>query len=88
MCDDLYRFLSWQGKGENEKGIEKATGKVRVVVDPKYYRPTEVVSLSCYMCYSLVYALRLAVIAHYVTLRIYQQSITHSFIICHSGCFV
>ncbi len=34
----------WEGKGEEEKGIDKATGKVRVEVDPKYYRPTEVVS--------------------------------------------
>ena len=36
--------LSWEGEGEKEKGIEKGTGKVRVEVDPKYYRPTEVVS--------------------------------------------
>ena len=35
----------WEGKGEEEKGIEKATGKIRVEVDPKYYRPTEVVSI-------------------------------------------
>ena len=34
--------LRWEGEGENEKGIEKATGKVLVSVDPKYYRPTEV----------------------------------------------
>jgi GDPmannose 4,6-dehydratase len=34
--------LRWEGEGENEKGIEKATGKVLVAVDPKYYRPTEV----------------------------------------------
>lgn len=34
--------LRWEGDGENEKGIEKATGKVLVAVDPKYYRPTEV----------------------------------------------
>ena len=41
---DLY-LSSWQGEGQDEKGIEKATGKVRIEVDPKYYRPTEVVSL-------------------------------------------
>ena len=35
--------------GQEEKGIDKATGKVRVEVDPKYYRPTEVVSLLLYM---------------------------------------
>ncbi|MBP6673365.1 MAG: GDP-mannose 4,6-dehydratase [Bacteroidetes bacterium] len=34
--------LRWEGEGENEKGIEIATGKVLVAVDPKYYRPTEV----------------------------------------------
>ena len=37
-------MYSWEGKGEEEKGIEKSTGTVRVEVDPKYYRPTEVVS--------------------------------------------
>ena len=34
--------LVWEGKEENEKGIDKETGKVRVEVDPSYYRPTEV----------------------------------------------
>lgn len=34
--------LVWQGSGINEKGIEKASGKVVVEVDPKYFRPTEV----------------------------------------------
>lgn len=34
--------LDWQGKGENVKGIDKATGKVLVEIDPKYYRPAEV----------------------------------------------
>ena len=34
--------LEWEGKEENEKGIDKTTGKVRVEVDPSYYRPTEV----------------------------------------------
>ena len=28
----------------DEVGIDKATGTVRIQVDPKYYRPTEVVS--------------------------------------------
>ena len=37
-------IFRWEGKAEEEKGIEKGTGKVRVEVDPKYYRPTEVVS--------------------------------------------
>uniref|UniRef100_A0A0N5C7A3 GDP-mannose 4,6-dehydratase n=1 Tax=Strongyloides papillosus TaxID=174720 RepID=A0A0N5C7A3_STREA len=34
--------LIWQGEGVNEVGIEESTGKVRVRVDPNYYRPTEV----------------------------------------------
>lgn len=34
--------ILWEGKGENEIGKDKATGTVRVKVDPKYYRPTEV----------------------------------------------
>ena len=34
--------LEWQGEGLNEKGIDKATGKVLVEVDPKYFRPAEV----------------------------------------------
>jgi len=34
--------LEWIGDGENEKGVEKNTGQARVVVDPRYYRPSEV----------------------------------------------
>ena len=34
--------LQWQGEGIDEKGIDKATGKVLVEVDPKYFRPAEV----------------------------------------------
>ncbi|MGI6627861.1 MAG: GDP-mannose 4,6-dehydratase [Bacillota bacterium] len=34
--------LEWQGEGINEKGIDKATGRVLVEVDPRYFRPTEV----------------------------------------------
>lgn len=34
--------LRWEGEGVNEKGINTATGKVLVEVDPKYFRPTEV----------------------------------------------
>jgi GDPmannose 4,6-dehydratase len=37
--------LFWKGKGVNEKGIDKKTGKVFIEVDPKYFRPTEVESL-------------------------------------------
>ena len=34
--------LEWQGKGVDEKGIDRATGKVLVEIDPNYFRPTEV----------------------------------------------
>ncbi|MEG8053611.1 GDP-mannose 4,6-dehydratase [Sphingomonas aerolata] len=34
--------LDWQGEGIEEKGICRETGKVRVEVDPRYFRPTEV----------------------------------------------
>ena len=37
--------LEWQGKGIDEKGIDKATGKVVVEVSPDFYRPTDVVNL-------------------------------------------
>ena len=37
--------LEWQGEGTNEKGIDKATGKVLVEVSPDFYRPTDVVNL-------------------------------------------
>ncbi len=34
--------VAWQGKGVDEKGIDAATGRVLVKVDPRYFRPTEV----------------------------------------------
>lgn len=37
--------LEWQGTGVDEKGIDKATGRVLVEVDPKYFRPCEVEQL-------------------------------------------
>lgn len=37
--------LEWQGTGVDEKGIDKATGKVLVEVNPKYFRPAEVEQL-------------------------------------------
>ena len=33
--------LKWEGSGVDEKGIDAATGKVLVEVDPKYFRPCE-----------------------------------------------
>lgn len=37
--------LEFVGEGENEKGIEKGTGRVLVEVSPDFYRPTDVVNL-------------------------------------------
>lgn len=37
--------LEWQGSGVDEKGIDKATGKVLVEVSPDFFRPTDVVTL-------------------------------------------
>lgn len=34
--------ISWRGKGVEEQGLDTATGKVLVEVDPRYFRPTEV----------------------------------------------
>jgi len=34
--------IEFKGKGVNEKGIDKKTGKVVVEVDPRYFRPAEV----------------------------------------------
>jgi len=37
--------LRWQGEGIQEQGIDQATGRVLVEVDPKYFRPAEVETL-------------------------------------------
>ena len=37
--------IVWEGDGLNEVGIDKNTGLVRVIVDPKYFRPSEVETL-------------------------------------------
>ena len=37
--------LRWEGEGVEEKGIDKATGKVLVEVDPRFFRPAEVEQL-------------------------------------------
>jgi GDPmannose 4,6-dehydratase len=34
--------LRWEGMGINEKGIDTLTEQVRVIVDPRYFRPAEV----------------------------------------------
>ena len=34
--------IAWLGDGPAEVGIDAATGAVRVEIDPRYFRPTEV----------------------------------------------
>jgi GDPmannose 4,6-dehydratase len=34
--------LIWEGKAEQEKGVDASSGKVLIEIDPKYYRPAEV----------------------------------------------
>lgn len=34
--------LEWKGQGADEKGVDKATGKTLIEIDPRYFRPTEV----------------------------------------------
>ncbi len=40
--DELGIHLEFQGQGVDEVGVDPATGKVLVSVDPKFFRPTEV----------------------------------------------
>ncbi|MBR1672646.1 MAG: GDP-mannose 4,6-dehydratase [Fretibacterium sp.] len=37
--------LEWRGAGLDEKGYDKKTGKMRVSVNPRWFRPTDVVNL-------------------------------------------
>lgn len=37
--------IKWEGTGVSERGIDSASGKTIVLVDPKYFRPTEVDTL-------------------------------------------
>ncbi|MDD2602224.1 MAG: GDP-mannose 4,6-dehydratase [Prevotella sp.] len=49
FCEVAFRRvgidLEFQGEGINEKGTDKATGKVLVEVSPDFFRPTDVVNL-------------------------------------------
>lgn len=49
FCTLAFRYagieLRWEGKGVDEKGIDVATGKTLVEVDPKFFRPCEVEQL-------------------------------------------
>jgi len=37
--------LEWRGHGVQERGYDRATGKDLIIIDPKYFRPTEVTIL-------------------------------------------
>lgn len=41
-CKAVDIDLDWKGEGEREQGIDSATGKVIMAVNPKFYRPAEV----------------------------------------------
>jgi len=36
------KTIVWEGEGDGIVGKERETGKIRIRIDPKYYRPTEV----------------------------------------------
>jgi GDPmannose 4,6-dehydratase len=40
--EDAGFTLVWKGKGVDEKGYDKKTGRCLVEIDPRYFRPTEV----------------------------------------------
>lgn len=50
-----FEISSWEGSDVNEVGKEKDTGIVRIKVNPKYYRPTEVVSITIQFVEILIY---------------------------------
>ena len=39
---EVGRSIEWRGKGVEEIGVDKASGKTLVQIDPTYFRPTEV----------------------------------------------
>jgi GDPmannose 4,6-dehydratase len=38
-------ILAWHGEGVEEKGVDAATGRVLIEIDPRYFRPSEVDNL-------------------------------------------
>jgi GDPmannose 4,6-dehydratase len=39
---EIGRTIEWRGKGVDETGVDKKSGKTVVRIDPTYFRPTEV----------------------------------------------
>lgn len=44
-AESLNTIIDWEGKGVEEIGVERKTGKVWIRVNPAYYRPTEIDTL-------------------------------------------
>ena len=44
-CEALEIDLRWEGSGLDERGLDARTGRPLVMVDPRYFRPTEVETL-------------------------------------------
>lgn len=42
---ELAMDIEWQGSGVDEVGVDRNSGRQLIFVDPRYFRPTEVVSL-------------------------------------------
>ena len=49
FCEKAFHYvgieLEFKGKGMEERGIDKSTGKVIIEVSPEFFRPTDVVNL-------------------------------------------
>jgi GDPmannose 4,6-dehydratase len=44
-ASELGMTIEWRGGGADEQGVDTATGRTIVEIDPRYYRPTEVDAL-------------------------------------------
>ncbi len=44
-CSEVGIDIDWRGQGVDEVGIDRASGKEIIAVDPRYFRPTEVDTL-------------------------------------------
>jgi len=49
FCEKAFKYagynIAWEGKGVDEKGVDRKTGKVLIDIDPLYFRPTDVNAL-------------------------------------------
>lgn len=50
----INKTIKWEGKDEDEIGIDVESGIVRVKINKKYYRPTEVVSTVYKIIYKII----------------------------------